>query len=287
MKVLIAIVNYNTSELLAHLLFSLFCIVGRGPLRSCDILVIDNNSTDGSRPIIKTLKQQKLIRALFNDKQMYHAPALNQALEIAIHEKYDILWTIDSDVVILRTRIIRDAINSFEGRQADIMAQFNNANEAHVSCMMLRISTAKRLRACFAHGGNPSRYLEKQYRHSGAKILNFPFRQGYYILHAGCGTRKVIKEMGDTSNAWFGDVADCSPWYHGDPLAPVIHDDFKQLFKEKVPEITPQALYEACIKRNKLRLMLPKESPGLDPRVLSPTARGRRNIRAKKALERK
>lgn len=284
MKILIVIVNYNTEELLAQLLFSLFRIVGHRPLRSCDILIVDNNSTDKSVPIIKAMEKQKFLRSILNKKQMYHALGLNQGLKLAIAENYDIFWAIDSDVVILRSRTIRNAINSFENGQVDMMGQFNNAREAHISCMLLRVSTAKRLRGCFSHGGNPSRYLEKQYRHSEAKVQNFPFRSAYYILHAGCGTRKVIKETGDEGNAWYNDIADCSPWYHGDPLAPIIHDDFKHLFREHVPNLTPKALCKVCAKRNRLRLQLPRESPGLDPRVLSPTARGRRASRAKAAL---
>ena len=286
MRILITVANYNTSELLAHLLFSLFRVMGRRPLRNCDILIVDNNSADDSVPILKALEKQKLIRVIYNKKQKYHAPALNQGLEIAIREKYDIFWSLDSDTVVLRSRTIRDAVHSFENHQAAMMAQYNNSREAHVSCMMLRVSTAEKLRGCFNHGGNPSRYLQRQYRQSNVKVLNFPFRQNYYILHVGCGTRKAIKEIGDTSNAWFSDMADCSPWYHGDPLAPTIHDNFKRLFKDHVPKITPRAMCEACATGGLLRLRLPKESPGPDPGTLSPTARGRRALKAKEKKSR-
>lgn len=285
MKVLITIVNYNTEELLAHLLFSLFRIVGHGPLRRCDIYVVDNNSSDNSVSIIKALEAKGLIKGIYNKKQRYHGPGLNQGLRIALKQNYDIFWAIDSDVVILRPRIIRDALNQFNRRGVDLLAQFNNASEGHVSCMLLRVDVARQLRACFCHGGNPSRYLEKQYRHAKAIVKNFPFRQSYYILHAGCGTRKIVKDTGDRTNAWFGDIADCSPWYHGDPLAPTIHGEFRQLFKRHIPQLTPEALCEACVRGRKVRLRLPGESPGIDPRVLSPTARGKRARRAKTAVD--
>ena len=281
MKVLITIVNYNTKELLSNLLFSLFRVLGSKPLRNCDILVIDNNSSDGSRTIIKAMRKAGLIRAILNTKQMYHAPALNQGLEIAKQEKYDIFWAIDSDVVILRQHAVRDALNSMQSRNIDMMSQYNNAGESHVSCMMLRVSTMEKLQATFLHGGNPSRYMERHCRRSGAKVRNFPFRSHYYILHVGCGTRKAIKDLGDTSNAWFEDIADCSPWYHGDPLAPAIHDNFKQLFMQEIPRITPRAIVKACTKKDIVQLQLPEESPGPDPKILSPTARGKKALEAK------
>jgi len=281
LKILITIVNYNTSELLAYLLFSLFRIVGHELLRCCDILIVDNNSIDDSKSIIEIFKQQELIKAIFNPKQMYHGPALNQGLKIAIREEYDIFWIIDSDVVVLRAGIIKNAIDSFESQQVDMMAQSNRYSKAHGSCMMLRVSTIKKLQGHFVHGGNVTRNLEKKYRRFGATIRNFPFRNKYYILHVGCGTRKAIKDMGDTTNAWYKDVADCSPWYHGDLYAPTIHNNFKQLFRKEVPNITPQILYEACIKRNKFKLILPKRAH-INPRILPPTPRGIRK-RAKEA----
>ena len=139
MRILITIVNYNTAELLSHLLYSLYRVIGHRPLRMCDILVIDNNSSDLSVPIIKAMQRNKLIRSIINKEQLYHARGLNQGLEIALKENYDIFWALDSDIVILRTRILRDAINSFENHKLDMMAQDNDIGDLHISCMMLRV----------------------------------------------------------------------------------------------------------------------------------------------------
>jgi len=287
MRILFTIANYNTAELLSHLIFSLYRVIGRKTLRSSDILVVDNNSSDGSVEILRDLEAHKLVRVIYNDRQRYHAPALNQGLVMAQKENYDLFWSLDSDTIVLRRRIIRDAVNAMVRTGADMMGQYNDASEAHVSCLLLNMSTAKKLRATFVHGGNPSRYLQMYYAKCNARIRNFPFRHNYYMLHIGCGTRKRIQDLKDKDNDWFGDIADCSPWYHGDPLAPIIHDDFKQLFLNEVPEITPEAVRKACLGRPKITMSLPAESPGPDKNTLSPTARGRLAKRSAKTIKAK
>lgn len=59
-----------------------------------DILVIDNNSNDGSREYLSTLENIKLI---INNKNLGFTKAANKALDIAFENKYDYLLLLNQD----------------------------------------------------------------------------------------------------------------------------------------------------------------------------------------------
>jgi hypothetical protein len=188
----------------------------------------------------------------------------------------------DSDTVVLRSQIIH-AAEYMQKRQAELMGQIGYKREAHISCLLMDMKATNEINARFVHGGSPSRSITALYRGHKRKIINYPFRSRYYMLHIGCGTRKVIKEIGDTQNEWYDDPADCNPWYHADPLAPIIHDEFIQIFTQDVPKLTPDAVVRACLKDNLIELDLPDRAP-LPDNMGRPIARGREIIAAEQQL---
>src|SRR6266436_1143899 len=64
-KVAIVTVNYNTAERLAHLLFSLYRILGRDQFHS--IVVVDNASSDSSRQLLHALHRAGLVEVILNE----------------------------------------------------------------------------------------------------------------------------------------------------------------------------------------------------------------------------
>lgn len=72
----IIIVNYNTKSLLKQCLDSL--------LKSSEIIVVDNGSTDGSPQLVNSLtRNKKIIKLIANKKNLGYAKANNQALQLA------------------------------------------------------------------------------------------------------------------------------------------------------------------------------------------------------------
>lgn len=279
MRVLLAIPNYNTVELLSQLLFSLFRIVGRANLRDVDILVIDNASKDASPDVLRQFESAGMIRVIYNTTQNFHGPALNQALIIAQDEKYHYFWAMDSDIAVLRSRIVHHAIRFIRRCRAALIADFGPTSVPHPSCLILDPAAIHRINATFTNTGMPASKLYYKLRTSGYRSIEFPFRSHYYIVHVGCGTRDMIKQIGDTDNPWYGEQADTAPWYHGDMLAPGLHAQFKEIYFNEVSR--QDRLLEVCQQPQSIRMVLPKKSPGLKPGTLSPTIRGIRKARAK------
>jgi GT2 family glycosyltransferase len=103
-KVAIVTVNYNTVELIRHLMHSLF---RSGTARKAStIVVVDNGSDDGSRDYLDALAQRGLIVLLHNRWPPYHGPALNRAFSFLAAapgaREIDRVWILDSDTMVLR-----------------------------------------------------------------------------------------------------------------------------------------------------------------------------------------
>src|SRR2546428_13181341 len=77
-RVGIVVANFNTSRLIAHLVFSLYRLLGRSEF--AQLVVVDNASTDGSLELLDALHGAALIHLIRNRRQRYHGPALTQAI---------------------------------------------------------------------------------------------------------------------------------------------------------------------------------------------------------------
>ena len=99
-------VNYNTAEDISHLLFSLFRVLGRDQFER--IVIVDNRSTDESPALLSAMAATGAIEVLFNKKQRFHGPGLNQAIahlaqtELRRRRAVRYVWVLDSDAIVLR-----------------------------------------------------------------------------------------------------------------------------------------------------------------------------------------
>jgi GT2 family glycosyltransferase len=106
----IGVANYNTSRLIAQLVFSLYRLLGRDQFS--ELVIVDNGSSDGSRELLGALHRAELIHLIQNRAQHYHGPALTQGVSWLARAPAAVgyVWVLDSDVIVLRPDTVRDAL---------------------------------------------------------------------------------------------------------------------------------------------------------------------------------
>lgn len=96
----VIIVNYNTKDLLADCLHSVFAAAA--PKNGLEVIVVDNNSSDGSPEMVaKGFKQVKLVR---NKANLGFARANNEGYKVA---KGKYLLFLNSDTVVKRYSLVK------------------------------------------------------------------------------------------------------------------------------------------------------------------------------------
>ena len=251
------IVNYETRELVSHLIFSLYRILG--PDCFSLIVVVDNASRDGSAEMLSALHNAGLVHLIRNRRQRYHGPALNQALSwlarrqsrVAASDRIDYVWLLDSDVVILR-RAARDAVEGFR-HGAAMVGQDRPLLDAEghaLALPSLMFDPAKIWRRGlppFRNDGNPSDALQAGVGRAGLRIKLFPFISHSYVLHLGRGTLIQVAESGLRDNRFY-------EWslrhryhnYNGHPLGPELHAQVLRLYGADVPTGESEELVRTC-----------------------------------------
>lgn len=260
LRIAIVAVNYNTAEHLAHMLFSLYRILGRDQF--CRVVVVDNASTDSSVGLLSALRDAGLVDVIFNRRQRYHGPALNQAMNhlarlarqaIAAGEKpIDYVWVLDSDTVVLRRDAVSDALSAAVATRAGLLGQvqYQEMPEgyAHVSSVLIDPAQVWRRRiATFYESGTPAEGLHTSLRRAGVPIVNFPYRSANYVLHLGSRTLRSIRQQADAVNRYYdwaceGDLFS----FHDNPQGQPIYDRFLEAFRTEVPVLEPARLVAAC-----------------------------------------
>jgi Glycosyl transferase family 2 len=261
----IVVVNFNTARLISQLLFSLHRILGRSEVST--VVVVDNGSTDGSREILNSLAAADLIQLVANAEQQYHGPALSQGISWLANQqesadpadRIQYVWTLDSDVVMLRGDTARDALGAFEGTGAAAVGQIQDNpvtkravrnNPAMLSPFSLILDPAQMWQPSippFLDDGAPASGMQIAADADGLRLVSFPFVECGYLIHLGRGTLKTIADSRDTTNRYYEWAAGHNePYYMGQEEAPSLYQRFSELFDEEVGELTPERVTAAC-----------------------------------------
>jgi hypothetical protein len=261
----IVVVNFNTARLISQLLFSLYRVLGRSEFST--IVVVDNGSTDGSREILESLAAARLIELVANAEQQYHGPALSQGISWLASrqgsadppDRIEYVWTLDSDVVVLRGDTARDALGAFEGTGAAAVGQIQDNpvtkravrnNPAMLSPFSLILDPAQMWQPSippFLDDGAPASGMQIAADADGLRLVSFPFVESGYLIHLGRGTLKTIADSRDTTNRYYEWAAGHNePYYMGQEEAPSLYQRFSELFDEQVGELTPERVTAAC-----------------------------------------
>jgi glycosyltransferase involved in cell wall biosynthesis len=261
----IVVVNFNTARLISQLLFSLYRILGRSEFAS--VVVVDNGSTDGSREILEALAATQLIHLVANVDQQYHGPALTQGISwlaerqgsAAPSERIRYVWTLDSDVVVLRRETARDAVRAFEGTGAAAVGQSQDNpvtsramrnNPTMLSPFSLILDPAQIWQPSippFVEDGAPATAMQVAADADDLRLVSFPFVEDGYLIHLGRGTLRGIAEARDTTNRYYEWAAGHNePYYMGQEGAPSLYQRFCEVFDDEVGELTPENVTAAC-----------------------------------------
>jgi glycosyltransferase involved in cell wall biosynthesis len=273
-RVAIVTVNYNTKELLARLIFSLRRFVNQevviGP-----IVVVDNNSKDGSVEMITELTQKGIIFSILNKRQAYHGPGLNQGMELlrmraASGEpefaEIDYVFIVDSDVFICRNEVFSDAIKAMQAARSPLSGEFFACEDlpggyAHVSSMLFDPATTwRRGFLPFEEHGVPALEFQRTITDNGLIRFDFPYRSHFYLIHLWSGTLKVICSSNESNNKYFEwATTDIPSRASMDDKEKYIIAEFEECYRRFVPTFDISAVVEACSSNKEIHLKRPYE----------------------------
>ena len=250
-KVAIVVVNFNTKDLIALLLFSIFKNMGTD--RVSQIVVVDNNSSDGSRELLRSMHDANLITLISNKRQRYHGPALNQAINYlnkwnkTATQPFRYIWLLDSDVVILKRNTLDDAIAHMIKTQSAVIGQFQDNGDVdddypHISSIIIDpYKTWNCAIHPFLHHGWPSMLYYRDVQEKGMIINDFPFMRSNYMLHIGSGTvNKVYKDRLSTNDFFKWSIENHHHLFHKNPDGVKIYNKTKDLFENTIGELTTE-----------------------------------------------
>jgi len=266
----IVVVNFNTARLISQLLFSLYRVLGRSEFSI--VVVVDNGSTDGSREILESLAAAQLIQLVANAEQQYHGPALNQGISWLAKrqesagpvKQIEYVWTLDSDVVVLRRDTARDALGAFDGTGAAAVGQIQDNpltrravrnNPSMLSPFSLILDPVQIWQPSippFLEDGAPATGMQVAADADGLRLVAF---EHGYLIHLGRGTLRVIAESRDRKNRYYEWAAGHNePYYMGQEGARSMYRRFCEVFDEEVGDFTPERVTAACSASDQLSL---------------------------------
>jgi glycosyltransferase involved in cell wall biosynthesis len=250
----VVIVNYDTRELISQLVFSLCRVLGRDQLAR--LVVVDNRSTDGSRETLAALAGAGLIDLVENRGQQRHGPGLNRGIswlaDAGRVDETDLVWVLDSDVVVLRRAVVRAAVDALREQGAAMVGQEEerDAGEARLPLNSLLIDPARIWRRPvepFFDRGDPSDELQRSASEHGLELGSFPFRHDSHLVHLGRGTLIGVAERGESDHPMYGWALERQGHHFGGhPLGKHLHDQFLAVYREEVPDDEPATLVAAC-----------------------------------------
>jgi glycosyltransferase involved in cell wall biosynthesis len=253
----IVVASSNTRHLIAHVLYSLYRLMGRDQFS--ELVVVDNASTDGSLELLEALQEAGLVHLLRNERQEYHGPALTRGVS-SLAERVEYVWVLDSDVVVLRADTVRDALRVLCDSGAAAVGQ--KVGDPTYDAMLRR--NKEMLHPCsllldpaliwkppippFVEDGAPATAMQIAADEQGLKLVAFPFVEERYIVHLGRGTLREVAEGRDVDNRYY-DWALGHRDYHyaGDPDGARLYAEFCQRFDGEVGELTPANLVDVLV----------------------------------------
>lgn len=250
-SVSVVTVSFNTIELTALLLWSLHRILDD----HVEVLVVENGSSDGSRQLLEEASEAGLCRLLANDQNTHHGPALNQAIGALVEQptppRY--VWILDSDVVICRGDVLREALPIADRSGAAIVGErhWDQWKEVHrfelYSLLIDPVQVWRPGAPTFLDDGDPSFDLLAASQQAGQATEDFPFAADGYLIHRGRASLAGVVASDDRSHPLYEWAVDHhEPHFGGIPGARERYETIRTRFRSEVGSVDAPSLIAAC-----------------------------------------
>lgn len=93
-RIVAVVVTHNRRELLKQCVERLLIQTA-----SCDVLVVDNASSDGTEEYLKNLKKEKKLRVIRSPRNLGGAGGFNLGIRKAVEYGYEYIWMMDDDTL--------------------------------------------------------------------------------------------------------------------------------------------------------------------------------------------
>ncbi|HUF33954.1 MAG TPA: glycosyltransferase [Acidimicrobiales bacterium] len=242
--------SFNTIEFTALLLWSLHRVLDD----DVEVVVVDNGSSDGSGRLLAEASEAGLCRLLANDENTHHGPALNQAMGELVEQptppRY--VWILDSDVVIRRGDVLREAL-AVAGSGAAIVGErhWDPWHEMHrlelYSLLIDPMQIWHPGAPTFRDDGDPSFELLAAAQQAGLAAENFPFAADGYLIHRGRASLAGVVTSDDRSHPLYEWALEHhAPHFGGIPGARERYESILTRFRSEVGALDGPSLIAAC-----------------------------------------
>lgn len=244
-------VSFNTIELTALLLWSLHRILDD----HVEVLVVENGSSDGSRQLLEEASEAGLCRLFANDENTHHGPALNQAIGALVEQptlpRY--VWILDSDVVICRGDVLREALPVADRSGAAIVGerhwdQWKQVHRFELYSLLIDPAQVWRPGApTFRDDGDPSFDLLVASQQAGQSAEDFAFAADGYLIHRGRASLAGVVVSDDRSHPLYEWAVDHhEPHFGGIHGARERYEKILTRFRAEVGLLDASSLIAAC-----------------------------------------